>query len=68
MPIPIEGPFHWVGVDVIQFVKSHSVQLCSLIILPNSWRCLQREIRLHSLLLSYLWKRLCVAISNAVES
>ena len=21
-PIPVEGPFHWVGVDVIQFVKS----------------------------------------------
>ena len=23
-PIPVEGPFHRVGVDVIQFVKSHS--------------------------------------------
>ena len=23
-PIPVEGPFHWVGVDVFQFVKSHS--------------------------------------------
>ena len=23
-PIPVEGPFHHVGVDVIQFVKSHS--------------------------------------------
>ena len=24
IPIPVEGPFHLVGVDVIQFVKSHS--------------------------------------------
>ena len=23
-PIPVEDPFHCVGVDVIQFVKSHS--------------------------------------------
>ena len=23
-PIPVEGPFHWVGVDVFHFVKSHS--------------------------------------------
>ena len=23
-PIPVYGPFHWVGVDVIEFTKSHN--------------------------------------------
>ena len=58
MLIPVECPFHHMGVDVIQFVKFHSgnqYAMCSLIILLIGQRFWPPRIRLHLFLLSYVF-------------
>ena len=60
--ISVEGPFQCVGIDVcnsvyeIYSINQYAIMFTEL----NNWRCLPLKIRLHSLLLSYLCKKLCI--------
>ena len=59
-PIPVEGPFHQVGVDVIQFMKSHSGNQYAIVFTDYlaKWpEVFATRDQTAFILLSYLWKR-----------